>query len=428
MNKQFSLVSLSTLLLVFLFSCRSSPTRTGIIEMVRVNGKEIPKLNLGQVDDSATTIKLSDLFEDFRIIPLETGKECMIAYPGKICLTDHSLLTMTQVGMGPCRVLEFDLNGRYLKEFGRGGKGPGEHVGYFAEEISWYPEQKEIFISFLGMGPENHLFGENGKFLRAVVNPVDLSQGVKRFNDTIWMTPGEMAGTTKYRRDSIRLLMYTADGREIKVWPRIIYPPEGKMGYSPGSWRVTLYQHQNQWQIYTPGDDTLYKVGSDRLDPVAVFNRGPKGQHYNQFIDPSGIIGTYLIKVVNETEKQWFIEKWTITKADVHQYGKSWGGQYDMNEFLLVIDKKSGKARNLRFEDDLLGISYKSLNRNMIQWTDKGDPFLTFIAVDLKESIKTALKKDNLDPKIRTRLEQLDQQITVDSNPVIVLMKTKEVL
>jgi hypothetical protein len=427
MKNHFPVITLATLITLLVWSCRSNPTQPGVIEMVKAHGKEIPKIHLEQVDDSAATIKLTDLFEDFKVIPLETRKECMIAYPGKICLTGHSILTWTQVGIGPCRVLEFNLDGKYLREYGTGGKGPGEHGGYLVDGMAWYPELKQIFISFAGMGPENHLFMEDSKFLRPIINPVDLTQGVMRFNDTTWMTPGEMAGTTEFRRDSIRLIMYSADGREIKVWPRTIYPPEGQTGYSPGCWNISLYQHQDQWRMYSPGDDTLYKVGIDRLDPLAIFILGPKGQAYNQFIDPSRLIGTYMIKVVRETEGQWFFEKSTIKLADLHQYGGNhWGGMFDMNEFLIVIDKKSGKARNLRFEDDLLGIPHKPINRSMIQWTDKGEPFLALIAVELKESIKTALKKENLDPKIRSRLEQLDSQVTEDSNPVIVLMKTRE--
>ncbi|MCX6226840.1 MAG: 6-bladed beta-propeller [Bacteroidia bacterium] len=425
MKRKISFGSLFALMILLLFSCQSTPTRTGIIEMVSINGKEIPKINLGEVDDSATTIKLSDLFEDFQIIPLETGKECLISYPGKICLTGHSILTWTQVGMGPCRVLEFGLDGTFRKGFGGGGKGPGEHGGYFVDELSWYPVKKEIFISFAGMGPENQLFAEDGKYLGPIVNPVELISGLKRFNDTIWMTPCEIAGHPEFRRDSIRLILFQADGREVKVWPRTIYPPSGKTGYSPTGWGSSLYQYDNQWRIYSPGDDTLYEVGPDRLVPLAILDAGPKGRPYNQVIDPSAIIGKCSYRVIRETEHHWYLDKNIITMTELQGSGNNWGGMFDISEFLLVIDKRTGEARNLRFEDDFLGLTRKSMKRHLVSWTDKGEPYLAFIAVELKESIKTALNKENLDPKIRARLEELDRQITVDSNPIIVLMKTK---
>ncbi len=62
------------------------------------------------------------------------------------------------------------------------------------------------------MGPENQLFAEDGRYLGFIVNQVDLTQGLKRFNDTIWMTPCEMAGHPEYRRDSLRLILYHANG------------------------------------------------------------------------------------------------------------------------------------------------------------------------------------------------------------------------
>ncbi len=423
MNRSFSLICYFLILAFAFSSCKTNSKQFGIIENIHVNGQVIPKIHLEEIDDSASTINLSEFFTDFRIIPLETRKECMIAYPGTICLTGHSILTWTQVGVGPCRVLEFDMDGKFIREFGRGGKGPGEHVGYLVEEITWLPDEKEILISFAGMGDEKQLFDEKGNFLREIKVPVELTQGVKRLNDTVWMTPGSIAGPVNYRRDSIRLILYTTGGKEIKVWPRTVYLPAHQTGYSPDGWRTSFYQFNGQWQICSPGDDTLYRISMDRLEPVAIFNRGIKGQPYNEYIEPSRIVGTYLFKVVEETKNQWFIEKWTVTKAELERYGDFWGGSFNMNEFFLIVDKVTGKGKNLRFMDDYLGILPESPSRLPVQWTEQGEPFLSFVALDLKESIAKAIKKENLDPEIRKRLQQLDSQLSIESNPVIVIMK-----
>lgn len=394
--------------------------------MISVNGTEIPKLHLEQVPDSATTIKLSEVFGDFRIIPLETKKECLIMNT-QMGFTGHSIVISTQQGgLGPCRVLEFGMDGKYIKEFGRGGKGPGEHGGYMTDEISWYQEKREVFISFLGTGHENQVFGEDGKYLAQVTIPVDLTQGIKKFNDTLWMTPGNICGNPEFRRDSLRLFFYTASGREVKAFPRTIYPPAGRRGYSPHGWGTSLYKYLDQWQIYLPGDDTIYRLGPDRLDPLAIINPGPKGARYNQWVDPASIIGTYSLKILSESKLQWFLEKTVIAKADIHEYGPgSWGGMYTADEFLLVVDKKTGNARNIRFEDDFLGLTRNNNNRQFVSWSENGEPYMIIMALELKESIKNSLKKEDLDPAIRRRLEQLDGQVTEDSNPVIVLMKVQ---
>ncbi|MFA6128288.1 MAG: 6-bladed beta-propeller [Bacteroidales bacterium] len=424
MKLSISLTGIFVFILVLSWSCKHNPAPTGIIEMVKVNGKVIPKINLGLVDDSATTIKLSELFEGFQIIPLETKKECLIGNMPKVEFGGQSILLFTQAGVGPCLVLKFDKNGKFIRQFGRGGKGPGEHVGYMVDELSFFPDQKQVFISFQG---ENQLFTDDGEFLRQVKNPVELTSGIKRFNDSIWMTHGALAGNPDYRRDSIRLLMFDAHGSEIKVWPRTLFPPANRNGYSPGGWGTSLYKYLNRWQIYSPGDDTLYQIDLNRLDPVAVLNPGPEGFAYNKVIDPSQFEGTYSLKILKETEKHWYIEKTVVNKSKLSEYGPGrWGGEVETSDFLIVVDKKTGLARNICFEDDFLGILAKHQNHESVRWTDDGHPFISFLGIQLKESITTALKNENLDARIRARLEQLDKQVTSDSNPVIVVMTTKE--
>jgi hypothetical protein len=392
-----------------------------------VNGKEIPKLHLDQAEDSATPVKLTDFFEDFRIIPLETRKECLIMNTA-LGFTGNSILVCTQQGgLGPCRVLEFNFNGKYIKEFGRGGKGPGEHVGYMAEELSWYPGPKEVLISFSGMGDENQIFSLQGEFMKSVKIPIELTQGIKKFNDTLFMTTGAIAGRPMYRRDSLRLIFYTAEGTEIKSFPRPEYPPAGNKGYTAFGWRESLYPYANEWRLYSPGDDTLYRVSPDRLTPMAIFSLGPKGTVHNKVIDVSAMTGSYSVAIKRETEKSWYLVKTVITKTDFHEFGPGqWGGSLETKEFLLVVDKKTGTVRNIRFEDDFLGLASKHFNRDQISWSETGEPYITYMAMELKESIKESLKKENLDPAIRARLEKLDREVTADSNPVIVMMKVRE--
>ena len=117
--------------------------------------------------------------------------------------------------------------------------------------------------------------------------------------------------------------------------------------------------------------------------------------------------------------------KSVTTKAELSEYRPGhWGGMFDIKEFMIRVDKETGSSGNLRFTDDFLGILSDTGPYRMVQWRD-GHPFIVFMALELKESIKKALKKDDLDPSIRTRLVQLDRQVTADSNPVLLMMKVK---
>ena len=113
---------------VLMSACSQPADEVG--EFAEVNGKKIPIINVGLVEEEATTIGWSAIFEDVEIIPLETNEKCMIMN-WMTGLSPNSLYMATQTGgLGPVRLMEFDFNGNYLRDFGGGGKGPGEHGGY----------------------------------------------------------------------------------------------------------------------------------------------------------------------------------------------------------------------------------------------------------------------------------------------------------
>ncbi len=108
---------LSILLLGLFFACTNqSPENPD--DFTLINGEKIPVLHLDQIPDSATTVGLSALFEDVLIIPLETSEKCLIRN-WDTYLTDESLFLATQTGrLGPVHLMEFDLKGNYLRDFG----------------------------------------------------------------------------------------------------------------------------------------------------------------------------------------------------------------------------------------------------------------------------------------------------------------------
>jgi hypothetical protein len=114
-----------------------------------------------------------------------------------------------------------------------------------------------------------------------------------------------------------------------------------------------------------------------------------------------------------------------VKKAELQEYQPDqWGGMFESKEEFLRVRKENGHAQNLRFRDDFLGIVADTGNYRNIEWSD-GQPYIVLMAPELKESIKTALQKTDLDPDIRKRLEQLDGEVTEDSNPVIIMMDVK---
>ena len=101
------------ILSIGLSACQPKKSSSNQLGYADVDGEQIPIIRLDMVDDSASTIPLSALFEEVKIIPLETKPECLVA-SFIYTMTDHSVLIAALNSMSPVRLMEFDLNGNWV--------------------------------------------------------------------------------------------------------------------------------------------------------------------------------------------------------------------------------------------------------------------------------------------------------------------------
>lgn len=406
------------------FACQ--PNRnTSNLEYADVNGEKIPIIRLDLVDDSATTIPLSVLFEDVKIVPLETKPECLIAYCDYI-MTDHSILTSARNYGAPIRLYEFDLDGNFIREFGGTGKGPGEHIGYMAGRVTWYPEDELIMASFNGGPDEDHLFTETGEFVQPVTSAGDMFGGVLRHSDNLYMTAGPLCGIPRYKRDSFHLVMFRPDGEWVSSFPRQTYPPEGKTGFTMHGGH-SFWRYKNSWRLYSAGDDTLYQISEQVIEPVGIFSFGSSYHRHNQFVEPQTEVGRYSIDILRETDRYLYFKREYLYKLEAREWRPGqWSTMSYLNYSLMLYDKLEGKGYNLRFEDDLLGILPFETIQMEQTWDEFGSVIRIANAVDVLEWIAEAKKNNTLPDGTRDRILELGNSIDEDSNPVMFIYKEKD--
>ncbi|OFY48043.1 MAG: hypothetical protein A2X22_06510 [Bacteroidetes bacterium GWF2_49_14] len=415
----FSVLLIS--LLICLQSCKSEqPDSLSIMSHVTVSGNEIPVFDLGLLPDSAERIPLSEVFSKVDLVPLETSKECYIknVMPG---FTGHSYLIATQTdGLGPVRVLEFGLDGKFIREIGRGGKGPGEHQGYMAMNMRYYPEDSLLFIPFLAVSPtENQLFTSKGAYVGYVNNPIDLTDGIERLNDSVWMIPCNITGIPEMKRDSLMLVLFDRQGKILKSFPREVYPRKVLSGYFANGWSPSMLKTDSEWHFYNPGNDTLFQITPDKLIPLAVFHLGSKGETYNDPVDGSKIPGRYGIRIIAETGRHFLLNKVLVTKADLKEYKPGqWGGMFTVDQSFILIDKTTGKARHIKFTDDFTGIIPEFRLNYYAEFPEN----LQFIMVPQALDLLDWLKKPQIaepNQEVRERQDFLRKDLTEMSNPVV---------
>lgn len=413
------------LLILILASCASPQDENK--NFVEIDGNKIPILNLGIVEEEPVTIGWSAIFEDVEIIPLETDKKCMIRN-WRTGLSPNSLYLATQTGsMGPARLMEFDYNGKYLRDIGGGGNGPGEHTGHSLDDIKYYSEFDVIYAEFNGYPMENQLFTLEAEFIGEVNNSFVLGGGMGMIDENLFFTLGFSYGKPNYRRDSVLLEWHDKNGKPIKAINRTIYPAQNNMGFSPYGSDISKYRYENGWHIYSPGNDTIYKISGQEISPIAIVELGEMGVQLNETMDPKEVIGHFNIGVLAENENYWILKKSIYTKCDVEDFGSGqWGGEVGFDYSLIIIDKQSGIQRNIQFEDDLLGIIGWDMMDYYFQWDDSGRFYIILGALELIEKIDEALETDKIPESGKEKVKQLRESIDENSNPVLFMFKERK--
>ena len=108
-----------------LVACTSTPSQVTNPDIVSI---ELPLRQNDQL------IKLSELADSIRYIPLQTTDSCLIGSIDKLLQTDKGKFVIVDKETAVAVYL-FDKNGRFLNHIGRQGQGYGEYVSI--EDVTW---------------------------------------------------------------------------------------------------------------------------------------------------------------------------------------------------------------------------------------------------------------------------------------------------
>ena len=106
-------------------------------------------------------IKASKIFKSVRPIILETKQECLIASVSDVLVFEDNIFLLDKTGKS---LFAFNVEGEFVRRFGRTGLGPGEYSVIFDFTIN--PIDKEIYM--LVDNNTIHVYAINGVYIRSV--------------------------------------------------------------------------------------------------------------------------------------------------------------------------------------------------------------------------------------------------------------------
>ena len=145
---------------LFFASCRhNGPDKSDKVKSVEL-----------EVHFHEESVSMSEEFTDFRIIPLENRKECLLSNVCKMIVTDQNMYFWDK---GPSsQVLRFDLNGKFNSRIGREGHAKGEYVSI--QDIAATSKGDTIVMVNI---PDICLYNKEGKYLSSL--PIKNEKGIE---------------------------------------------------------------------------------------------------------------------------------------------------------------------------------------------------------------------------------------------------------
>lgn len=92
------------------------------------------------IDQNSKDFFLSDLGKSIKYLPLESPPELLLSFINKLQIWQDNIFVSDREG-----VYQFDSNGKFVREIGSIGRGPGEHTGRVRFSINPYREEVYIY-------------------------------------------------------------------------------------------------------------------------------------------------------------------------------------------------------------------------------------------------------------------------------------------
>lgn len=321
--KKLFLSALSLAVVAVLCSCGGKPKTHSVAQTGLVT---IP---LEASIEEERKVALSDLAEKVEYIPLETDTNCLVGN-----LWDNRIIRSKQyffLAMGKS-LLQYSLNGKFVRNIGSVGQGPGEYS--WITDIDVRDDSRQLFVS---TDEKINVYDiETGKFLHSLPAGYRDFQ-FKMLNDTtafrfLYNSNGQVKN---------RVLITDNHGDTLRAYPRYdLFTVKEGMAYMIGSSNDRFMYRCGSDICYRENyNDTIFTVTEEALIPRYLVDLGK----YHLPLE-------YRFEVLGDNKK--FAELATpylaIHPIETADYlfipYEAWAGDNSVKGQLAIYDKRSGEC------------------------------------------------------------------------------------
>lgn len=373
------------------------------------------------VDNSQDQIdlKLTDLADSFRLIPLETKSQCLLDRGTEYFVTEKYILAYSQDG-----VYKFSGDGHFIKKIIGLGRGPQELSGGVG--ISSFVVDQKMGLLFVADQMRRQEYLVYDIMSECFLNPVKkFSPNPALFdiyNDSL------IIGSTNSINDSLNYAVFFQNfkGEFISGITN-----NKKMNFSNKTeipqW-TQLYKADVGYCISFAADDTLFRLKGNRLVPYLVINfekprDNPPTADYKE--------GNHKIFFLNvEASSFMVIRIWNIEKIIRYSSGaEKVSGSY----VFFLFNKVTGKSARIdAYTDNFIGKTPENLNngeyRNFNKIFSGRNIVVAYSPDQIKKAVEIVLNHEDFNDSINKQLIIIKQNLEEMDNPVLLVGTIKQKL
>ncbi|HHU34007.1 MAG TPA: 6-bladed beta-propeller [Bacteroidetes bacterium] len=431
-----SILALACLSGILLIGCsvQSEKLPDGKLPTVEINGIEIADLDPYLL--APVNIKLSQLAENIRVVPLETNPECMLPERVDFQIGEKYIIARNQTRGD---VFQFSSDGSFIRKIIVSGSAPGEFLGV---PILCLAEKEDLLLAF--RSDLTYLYSlSSGSFLGSCDKPL--------------LNPDESLYECRYLGDSLLLVSYTKqfinETTTIKCGIKI-KTIDGKLiwekGFDYGSRFVLSF------------DDVNFLLGSN----ISLLSTDNTDEYIIQINDQDTVYslntGTYslrprLLKRFEKIKIDGFPVNGDVPNSGMEEQEFASVNGYQLKHYIHIVDKAdnnllvSGERffilydyntkqahRIVNYENDFLGFS-RDIDIEVIEASDdfyhhnlpvlskpNGKLVEVHEAFHFLDHAARTLENPELDPLAGKRLRDITGKVTETSNPILLIGDMKK--
>jgi hypothetical protein len=231
-------------------------------------GQNIPSLNLESAIDHSGTFKFKDFIKSIEYIPLETNPGCLIDKNPKFFVTRDYIISLN---VNHCFLFD-RASGKFIREIGRYGRGPGEYqnaIGFVNDNIP--------AIYFVGWNGNLLKYSVNGNLIKNFQIPgykdnfdlPSIPMNYTFYNDSIIVCDFLIATG----REPNLIMVFNESGQILKfIKNRNLVNVKKDFVLQTGE---TSFFHFNEKLFFqNKYNDTVFQISPENLVPFFILNRG----------------------------------------------------------------------------------------------------------------------------------------------------------